>query len=471
MTKVALVLFFITSFICAYAQPKQIEQSTQSRRLDSLRKELSISMSDTAKVWLYLSLASAFYTYTSLADSGYYYTDKAEELSKKMRWKTGEGWANVNKLWFYYDTYNYPKALSAALSGLKKFEEAEDTLSISQTLNYIRIFYTMVQDYANSLPYSYRLLAIGNLRKDTSAITDALFGLGDAYYYMQMPDSSLKYFEEYHLLLNRSNIIDKNPAWSYAGLAKVYNLMNEKELAIPYVRKGLLNAENYYDSTNLRRELYATLSDIFLKGNQYDSALKYAYLSLTIAGKEQQNSRAYTLLSQIYEHINKDSAIAYYKMNSAIKDSLLNTKVKTQLASLTQNELERQNQIQQEQIQLTVIRNRNMQYTAIAIGVVTLIILFLLYSRSIVGKEKFIRYLGVLVLLIVFEFINLFLHPFLAHATDESPLLMLTTMVAVAAVLIPLHHRIEHWVSHQLVEKNKKIRLAAAKKTLEQLQE
>jgi hypothetical protein len=73
--------------------------------------------------------------------------------------------------------------------------------------------------------------------------------------------------------------------------------------------------------------------------------------------------------------------------------------------------------------------------------------------------------------LIVFEFINLFLHPFLAHATDESPLLMLTTMVAVAAVLIPLHHRIEHWVSHQLVEKNKKIRLAAAKKTLEQLQE
>jgi tetratricopeptide (TPR) repeat protein len=362
MTKVALVLFFITSFICAYAQPKQIEQSTQSRRLDSLRRELSISMSDTAKVWLYLSLASAFYTYTSLADSGYYYTDKAEELSKKMRWKTGEGWANVNKLWFYYDTYNYPKALSAALSGLKKFEEAEDTLSISVTLNYIRIFYTMVQDYANSLPYSYRLLAIGNLRKDTSAITDALFGLGDAYYYMQMPDSSLKYFEEYHLLLNRSNIIDKNPAWSYAGLAKVYNLMNEKELAIPYVRKGLLNAENYYDSTNLRRELYATLSDIFLKGNQYDSALKYAYLSLTIAGKEQQNSRAYTLLSQIYEHINKDSAIAYYKMNSAIKDSLLNTKVKTQLASLTQNELERQNQIQQEQIQLTVIRNRNMQY-------------------------------------------------------------------------------------------------------------
>ncbi|RZK46261.1 MAG: SusC/RagA family TonB-linked outer membrane protein, partial [Pedobacter sp.] len=41
-----------------------------------------------------------------------------------------------------------------------------------------------------------------------------------------------------------------------------------------------------------------------------ENGFQYAYLSLTIAGKEQQNSRGYTVLSQIYEHINKDSAIA-----------------------------------------------------------------------------------------------------------------------------------------------------------------
>jgi len=35
----------------------------------------------------------------------------------------------------------------------------------------------------------------------------------------------------------------------------------------------------------------------------------------------------------------------------------------------------------------------------------------------------------------------------------------------VAALLVPLHHRLEKWASHKLLEKNKLIRLAVAKKT------
>ena len=69
-------------------------------------------------------------------------------------------------------------------------------------------------------------------------------------------------------------------------------------------------------------------------------------------------------------------------------------------------------------------------------------------------------------LLIVFEFINLLIHPYIAHATVESPLLMLVIMVFIASLLVPAHHRIQHWVSNQLVEKNKKIKIAAAKKII-----
>jgi hypothetical protein len=73
-------------------------------------------------------------------------------------------------------------------------------------------------------------------------------------------------------------------------------------------------------------------------------------------------------------------------------------------------------------------------------------------------------------LLIVFEFINLLFHPYLERFTGHSPVLMLAILVAIAALLIPLHHRLEHWVKHIMVEKNKKIRLTAAKKTIEQLE-
>ena len=81
-----------------------------------------------------------------------------------------------------------------------------------------------------------------------------------------------------------------------------------------------------------------------------------------------------------------------------------------------------------------------------------------------------IEFLGVIALLIVFEFLNLLLHPFLERITDHSPVLMLLALVCIAALLVPLHHRVEKWATEKLVDKNKKIRLAAAKRTIEKLE-
>jgi hypothetical protein len=46
---------------------------------------------------------------------------------------------------------------------------------------------------------------------------------------------------------------------------------------------------------------------------------------------------------------------------------------------------------------------------------------------------------------------------------------MLVIMVCIAALLIPLHHKLEKWIIIRMVEKNKKIRLVSAKKTIQQL--
>jgi hypothetical protein len=81
-----------------------------------------------------------------------------------------------------------------------------------------------------------------------------------------------------------------------------------------------------------------------------------------------------------------------------------------------------------------------------------------------------ITFFGVIALLIVFEFLNLFLHPFLEKITNHSPVLMLLALVCIAALLVPFHHRLEKWAINKLVEKNKSIRLAAAKKTIEKLE-
>jgi NADH:ubiquinone oxidoreductase subunit 3 (subunit A) len=123
-----------------------------------------------------------------------------------------------------------------------------------------------------------------------------------------------------------------------------------------------------------------------------------------------------------------------------------------------------------EAVQAEEERQVNIQYAGIAISLIIFISLFLLLSGSIIINEKWISFLGILGLLILFEFINLVFHPYLAKITNHSPIMMLAILVAIAALLIPLHHRLEHWIKHKMIEKNKKIRLEAAKKTIEKLE-
>jgi hypothetical protein len=74
-------------------------------------------------------------------------------------------------------------------------------------------------------------------------------------------------------------------------------------------------------------------------------------------------------------------------------------------------------------------------------------------SPLIIVNEKWIEFLGVLGLLIVFEFTNLLIHPYISEATNDSPIFMLIILVIVAALLIPLHHRLEIWIKEKMVEK------------------
>jgi hypothetical protein len=54
--------------------------------------------------------------------------------------------------------------------------------------------------------------------------------------------------------------------------------------------------------------------------------------------------------------------------------------------------------------------------------------------------------------------------------TGDRLVLILLATVCIAALLVPVHHRMEILILQRLVEKNKKIRLKAAKKTIAKLE-
>ncbi|MBK8615018.1 MAG: hypothetical protein IPN85_16515 [Flavobacteriales bacterium] len=165
-----------------------------------------------------------------------------------------------------------------------------------------------------------------------------------------------------------------------------------------------------------------------------------------------------------------DSAFFYAKLCIAYRDSVIATQNRSQLQSQLFSQQLKDMEDAKLRAEEVAARSRNIQFGIIALIVITLGIFLLIFSRTAVVGAKAIRNLSLIALLLFFEFINLLLHPFLDRVTNHSPLLMLLCMAAIAGLLIPLHHRMEHWITNMLVSKNNRVRLEAARRTIEELE-
>jgi CDP-diglyceride synthetase len=61
-----------------------------------------------------------------------------------------------------------------------------------------------------------------------------------------------------------------------------------------------------------------------------------------------------------------------------------------------------------------------------------------------------VEFIGHIWLLLLFEAITLFIHPYVEEKTHHAPIFMLLILVIVASLLLPLHHKLENWVNETL---------------------
>ncbi len=64
------------------------------------------------------------------------------------------------------------------------------------------------------------------------------------------------------------------------------------------------------------------------------------------------------------------------------------------------------------------------------------------------------EFLGILSLLLFFEFITDLIYPYVSDLTNDSALWEMLILVIVAALLEPLNNSMEHWVKERLVHKH-----------------
>ena len=449
-----LSLFFLT-----------VNARAQTHLTDSLQVALSKTSADTSRINLLLQLSRFHPGFTQRVA----YANKGLSLARKINDKDGEARALAQLGGQYRVFGNYPLALHYTFSALRVREQANDTPGMARGYFTLGLVYEEMGDLKNALAHVQRAIQF-NAPGNTHTAATANAGVGSIYYKLGQLDSALHYYQKSYEKFSADT--DKFAlSRPLTGLGDIQFKKGNNELAIGYYRTALQNCAVYAD-TNGYMTTYRSMTTLFQSMQQRDSTLKYGKLTLQCAAAfnnyAQLNNTA-TTLSNLYQHENVGLSLHYLQIAKTAADSVFSIQQSGQLHSLFLEQKAKEKAAVEQTAFASEQNRQDTQFTLIIFAIVSFIIVFLLFSHSIIATTKTIGILSGISLLLVFEFLNLLVHPFLERVTHHSPVLMLLGLVAIAALLVPLHHKTEHWATLKLVEKNKAIRLAAAKKTIEQL--
>ncbi|MEI9958531.1 MAG: hypothetical protein WDM90_20000 [Ferruginibacter sp.] len=118
---------------------------------------------------------------------------------------------------------------------------------------------------------------------------------------------------------------------------------------------------------------------------------------------------------------------------------------------ISNNEQLRQAELAEQKIRDKETRIQQLQLLVIAICIPVLFLLTLFISRIKI-HSAIIKFMGIISLLFLFEFLTLLLHPMVADFTHHRPLIELLIFVTIAAGIIPLHHKLEHLLIEKLTK-------------------
>jgi tetratricopeptide (TPR) repeat protein len=366
---------------------------------------------------------------------------------------------------------NTARSLEYNLKAKVVAENSKDDRLIFPVYNGLAVNYLDLGDYRKAIRYNLASLEKAAHVEVNLLTIFATLTMGEIYLAINKTDSALIYTQKAYEQSMSTGIKDYLGG-IYGQLGSIQAKLKNPTLALSYLNLSL--EEGYkIKSPKYINIPYTAIAEYYLNANQKDSAIAYSKKAIAAV----QNSAFGTmvikpakLLTDIYRNVNIDSAFKYSEMYKTANDSLFNFKAIQQTQLMTFEEEARQQELGVVKAKEEEQRKQNIQYALMALGIITFIILFLILSRSFITNTKLIEFFGIIALLIVFEFLNLLLHPLLESITHHTPLFMLLALVCIASLLVPMHHKIEKWATRKLVEKNKQVRLAAAKKTIEELE-
>lgn len=423
----------------------------QTRTIDSLKRLLQTEKQDSTRSILFQWL-SYEYDYTK-PDSAMLLARQGLELAKKIDFDRGEiiGLGSMGNL--YSVMGDDAKALEILLQALKKSEDSKEKNS-ARVLAFISSVYDKQGDMKKSLEYSFKEMEAATAVHNEYHVMYSLIAIGYGYAELNQLDSAMFFAKKGYSLVIRSGF-GELIGTALDNLGTIYSKKKEYPLALEKYRLSL----PYMVQTNGESDIsptYLSMAKIFGYQHLEDSSLYYAKLSYTTAQKNKLAGElldASTFLADYYkQHRLVDSAYYYLSAVVAAKDSIFSQEKIRKIQTLSFNETVRQQEIAAQKKQAEENHVRNLQLLAIGVFIPMFFIGVLLLSRTKV-KPRVVEFLGILSLLLFFEFITDLIYPFISNLTNENPIWEMLFLVSLASLLEPLNFKLEHWVKGHLVHK------------------
>jgi tetratricopeptide (TPR) repeat protein len=325
-------------------------------------------------------------------------------------------------------------ALKNLQAGLKLRKELNIRVDMAQSMNALGELYTSMGNYTEALKYD-----SGALRIFRELITSAPWGI---------PMTLFSLGESYQKIGDKADASgDKNDARKNFNDALISFQESLKYYEGIKDFSSVVIVENKIGFTQIKLKNYSVAEKCFRKSLQlpeisaYNNIFRDSYMGLSLLDSISGNYK---------------QAYLNYKKYIIYRDSLMNeeTSKKSLQAKMLYESEKNEEMAKAAELKKEALEKaeRNLQLLAIAVFIPIFFVGVLLLSRTKV-RPRVVEFLGVLSLLLFFEFITDLIYPYVSRLTNENPIWEMLFLVSLAALLEPLNFKLEHWVKAHLVHK------------------
>ena len=427
------------------------------------------------------------------------YCDQALSIAGNSQNDTVKEMAYASMGDYYLSTSEKLLAFRNFLEALQVAEKSDNEILLNDVYEHLSRFYASIQEYGKAIDYRMKMYEQDRKAWRPLDIIRDDYSMGDLFSRSKQQDLALKMYEKaitfadsihYDLLkidpyfrIFNMYLYSEQYAKGYAYLMQhqsiIIFLQNigfqfflDQQYAMSLVERGKFDSAGYYfrraepdmekrGSPDAHYYFYTSVGDYNVARKNYPQAIAYYEKAYAVAEKvkdlEEEEERA-RVLDSVYFLAGDYKAAHFYNIRyHAVKDSLRDMSRDADLLKMeVENDNQRRERLAREEEEKMEHRH-NLQYLGFTIGLVVLFILLVMAGWFAV-PAGFIRALGFVSFIFLFEFIILLADKSIQGWTHEEPWKVLVIKIGLAAVLVPLHHWLEHKVIHYLSHRKRLVR-------------